>query len=180
MGDNLRWLISHIFTCRFISSINASGYTCPFNHLMKIKSLMTTVIFLHTLQCPLTLSTTKKYCSNQHLCKGTWRSIMSHYKPSYTHRIAVISPPVLSGLNLQDLWLGSEWSHVWNWDKTSWLLFLLLSFFIHPFFPSKRKAQSGLGLIHMFFYFILYISGTRCISYGASSQTNSTQCCYSW
>ena len=84
----------------------------------------------------------KKYYSNQR--QGDMRQDLMTlcYKPSYTHRITVIPSPILRGLHLRDPWLGCKGSWVWNWDKTSWLLFLLLSSFIHPSLPSHIKAQS--------------------------------------
>ncbi len=67
-------------------------------------------------------------------------------KPSCTHRIAVIPSSILSDLHLRDSWLGYEGSQVRNRDKTSFLLFPLLSCFIHPSFPCHIKIQSVLGL----------------------------------
>ncbi len=73
-------------------------------------------------------------------------SMTSHYKPSYTHRITAILLPILSGLHLRDTWLGCEGSRVQNQDKTSWLLFILLSSFHHPSLPSHIRTPSTFGL----------------------------------
>ncbi len=95
----------------------------------------------------LTELTTTVYYSNQCLYKGkgTWDKT---YKPSYTRGIAAIPSPILSGLHLQDPRFGCEGSHVRNQDKTSWFLFLLLSF-VHPSLPSHIKPHSTLGLISL-------------------------------
>ncbi len=41
-------------------------------------------------------------------------------------------------------------SNIWNRDKISWLLFLLLSSFIHPSLPSHIRTPSALGLMKAF------------------------------
>ncbi len=74
-------------------------------------------------------------------------SMTSRDKPSYTHGIAVILSPILSSLHfIRDTWLECEGSRVRNRDKTSWLLLLLLSSFIHPL-PSHIRTPNVLGLL---------------------------------
>ena len=73
--------------------------------------------------------------------KTEWHhAIYSHISMEDNESTAIPSP-ILSGLHLRDPWSGSEGSRVQNLDKTSWLLFLLLSSFIHPFLPSQRRTQ---------------------------------------
>ncbi len=91
----------------------------------------------------LTEPTTKKYYSNQRLCKGTWDK--TRWRHAINPHIPIPSP-IPSGLHLRDAWLGCEGSRVWNADKTSWLLLTFLSSFIHPSLPSHITTPSGLGL----------------------------------
>ncbi len=76
-------------------------------------------------------------------------SIHNRRFPLYTHRIAPIPSPtcILSGLHLQDTWLGREGSRARNWDKTLPLLFFRSSF-IHPSLSSHIRIPSAWGLIY--------------------------------
>ncbi len=84
----------------------------------------------------------QKYYSNQPLYtlyiiqQGDMRqdSMTSRYKPSYSHGSRLSSVACI-----RDLWLGSKGSGVRNRNKTSRLLFLLLSSFIQSSLPYQRK-----------------------------------------
>ena len=109
-----------------------------------------------------TVPTAKKILLQSAPIQGNMRqdSMMSRYKPSYTHGSTVYPSPILSGLHLRDRWLGCEGSLVQNGDKTAWLLLTLLSSFIHPSLPSCIRRPSALGLtclvIVLFCLFLFY------------------------
>ncbi len=102
-----------------------------------------TLLFCHVYD--LTLTEVKKYYSKQHQYEQTWD------KTRWWHTVIPIPTelsPILNGLHLWDPWLGCKKSQVQNRDKTSWLLFLLLSSFI-IFLFLLTKEHSVLGLTYL-------------------------------